>query len=142
MKSLSAVMLYLAMTAFTALCAPAQDREVRVTVPFNFTIGNQTVPAGNYIVSSRSESPDLVHIRSLEKKVHLMTLGRPEHDPKQHTNALVFHKYGGEYFLSDIRTGNSSMNFHFPVSKAERRALTQRDEAGLFPNDPVLVALN
>lgn len=59
MKSLSAVALYLAMSALTALCAPAQDRAVRVTVPFNFTVGNRTVPAGNYMVSSRSESPTL-----------------------------------------------------------------------------------
>lgn len=142
MKGLSAVALYLAMTSLTALCAPAQDRAVRATVPFNFTVGNQTLPAGTYDLSSPSGSPVLIHISSFEKKVHLMTLGRPDQDPRNHSNVLVFHKYGGEYFLSDIRSENSSLNVHFPTSKAERRALTQREEAGLFPNDPVLVAFN
>ena len=124
------------------MCAPAQERTVLATVPFNFTVGNQILPAGNYVLSSPSGSPILIHINNLEKKVHLMALGRPDQDPRNHSNVLVFHQYGGEYFLSDIRTENSSLNVHFPTSKAERRALTRREEAGLFPNDPVLVAFN
>jgi len=142
MKHLSGFALFLAVTVFSTVCAPAQDRRVQATVPFNFTVGNQTVPAGTYMVSSSLSAPDLVTISNWSKKAHVMILGLPHQQYKQHTNALVFHRYGGQYFLSDIRTADSSMNIHFPPTKAEKRAQSQREEAGLFSNDPVVIAFN
>jgi hypothetical protein len=58
---------------------------------------------------------------------------------------MVFHKYGNQYFLSEIRSADSSsMNLRLPVWKAEKRARMQTQEtaaaAGPFSSD-VVVAL-
>jgi len=57
-------------------------------------------------------------------------------------NTLVFHKYGNQYYLSEIRSAGAAIDVHFPTSKAEKQARAHVQEAGLFVNDPVLIALN
>jgi len=54
----------------------------------------------------------------------------------------VFHKYGNQYFLSDIFSEGASMNVHFPTTKAERQAKAEVERAGVRANEPVLIALN
>jgi hypothetical protein len=54
----------------------------------------------------------------------------------------VFHKYGNQYFLSQICYADSSTKVQFSTSKAEKRARTQINEAGLRVNNDVMIALN
>jgi hypothetical protein len=68
-------------------------------------------------------------------------MGQPGQSNPTNENKLMFHKYGNQYFLSDIRSGGASMNVHLPTSKAEKRAKSQVEEARLYVNDPVLIAL-
>jgi hypothetical protein len=56
-------------------------------------------------------------------------------------NKLVFHRYGNQYFLSEIRTANSSLTCHLPTTKQEKWAKAQTQEASLRVNNDVLVAL-
>ena len=142
MNRISAFVLFLATTFATASFAPAQDRVTKATVPFSFTVGDTNLPAGNYRLSSDSDSNQLVKISNWEKKVHLMTLGLPDSHNVRTGDVLVFHEYGGQYFLTDIRCASASMNYHFYPTKAEKRAKAQAEEAKLVPSDPVLIALN
>ena len=141
MKRISAFVLFLATTLATASFAPAQDRVTKATVPFNFTVGNKTVPAGTYRLSSSSDAEHIIQINNWERNVHLMTMAQPD-SYRQTANELVFHKYGNQYFLSDIRSAGSSMNYHLATTKAEKRAKAQVEEAGLSASEPVLIALN
>ena len=142
MNRLSAFAIFVASTVLTALCAPAQDHREKVTVPFNFNVGDRSLPAGTYMLGAESSSPYIIHINNWEKKVHLLALGRPEQQYKQQRNAVVFRKYGGQYFLSTIQSQNASMDIYFPTTKAEKRARKQLEVAGLVSEDPVLLALN
>ncbi len=142
MNRILAIALVLASTLATAAKSSAQDHRITATVPFNFTVGNRTLPAGTYIIGSTSNSPDVLAMRNREKGVSILTMGVPDESNPERANVLVFHKYGDQYFLSKIRAEGASMNIDFTVTKAEKRARTQVEEAGLFVKDPVLIALN
>jgi hypothetical protein len=139
MKNIAAIAFFIAATFTTAGSAIAQDGLVKATIPFNFAVGDQALPSGTYTISS--SMPDVLVIRNWDKKVAIMSLGEPTLGYSGHDNTLVFHKYGDQYFLSDIRTANASMNVHFAPTKAEKRAKSQAEEARLSVNDPVLIAL-
>lgn len=142
MKNLTATALLLAASLIPAMTASAQDHSAKANVPFSFTVGTSTVPAGTYRISSEGNSPAIINLSNREKNVHLLTMARPEDRPNGDTNILVFHVYAGQYFLTDVRSSASALYIHFPTSSAEKRAKARMQEAGLFANDPVLIALN
>jgi hypothetical protein len=143
MNRILSIALVLASTLAAAGTSSAQDHQVKATVPFNFTVGDSTVPAGTYIISSSPNSPYLLSLQSWEKHVNILAMGQTEDSNPKRANVLVFHKYGDQYFLSQIRSdGGASMNIDFSPTKAEKKARTQVEEAGRYVNDPVLIALN
>jgi hypothetical protein len=141
MKNIAAIALFIA-ASFVASSAPAQDHMVKATVPFNFTVGERTLPPGTYTLGTPSDAADLLAIRNRDQKVNILSMGMPNQDNGGRDNTLVFHKYGNQYYLSEIRSHAASIDLRFPMSKAEKRARAHVEEAGLFVNDPVLIALN
>jgi hypothetical protein len=141
MKNIVAIALFVAST-FAAGSAPAQDYVTKATVPFSFTVGSQTLPPGTYTIGTPPTSPNLLAIRNWDKKVNMLSLCLPNQGNPGHDNTLVFHKYGDQYYLSEVRSEGASIDVRFPMSKAEKRARAQVEEAGIFVNDPVLIALN
>jgi hypothetical protein len=142
MKIIATAALFLAATFVTASSAPAQDDLVKAAVPFNFTVGDRTLPSGTYTIGSRGASTNVLVLRNWDKKIAVMSLGAADENNPQGENVLVFHRYGNQYFLSDIRSTGTSMNIHFAPTKAEKRAKAEYEEARLPVNDPVLIALN
>jgi hypothetical protein len=72
-----------------------------------------------------------------------MTIVLPDSNISSTANKLVFHRYGNQYFLSEVRCETASMNVQLTTSKAEKRAKTaQTQEAELRADNNVLVALN
>jgi hypothetical protein len=142
MKRILATALFVASTFLTAASAVAQDHQVKATVPFNFTVNNSWLPAGTYTISSNSNTPHILSIGDRAKRVHILAVGLPDSRDSEKVGKLVFHRYGNQYFLSEIRCGSASMNVHFSPTKLEKRARTQTQEAGLRVNDEVLMALN
>jgi hypothetical protein len=141
MKNIAAIALFVASTFIAAGSATAQDHLVKATIPFNFTVGEKALPAGTYMIGSALTSPGVLAIRSWDNKVNVLSLGQSNQGDHVQDNTLMFHKYGNQYFLSEIRSEGASMNIHFAATKAEKRAKSQVEEAGLFVNDPVLIAL-
>ena len=142
MKRIAAIALFVAATFITAGSALAQDHQVKATVPFNFTVNGSWLPAGNYTIGSGSIGTNVLSIADREKKVHILAMGLTDSNYRGNSSKLVFHKYGDQYFLSEICYANSSTKVDFPTSKAEKRARTQAQEAALRVNNDVMVALN
>jgi hypothetical protein len=142
MKRILAIALVLASTLVTAGTSSAQDYRLKATVPFNFTVGERTLPAGTYMIGSAPTSPEILTLMNWQGGVNILAVGQPDSYNPKRANVLVFHKYGDQYFLSEIRSEGASMNIDFAVTKAEKRARTQVEEAGRFVDDPVLIALN
>ena len=142
MKNIAAIAFFIVATFTAAGPASAQDYQVKATVPFNFTVGDQTLPSGTYTIGSRMTSPNLLAIRNWDKKVNILSMGLPNEGNPGHDNTLVFHKYGNQYYLSEIRSEGASIDVRFPTTKAEKRAKARAEEARLFVDHPVLIALN
>jgi hypothetical protein len=142
MKNIAAIALFVVATFTAAGSASAQDNQVKATVPFNFTVGDQHLPSGTYMIGSGITSPNLLAIRNWDKKVNILSLVMPNDGNRGRDNTLVFHKYGNQYFLSEIRSEGASIDVRFPTTKAEKRAKSQAEEARVSVDDPVLIALN
>jgi len=138
MKRITTIALCLLASLVAAGSASAQDNAARAAVPFGFYAGNTWLPAGTYTLSSESNSPDVIFIRSADNKVALMDVGHPA-DPQSGAHTLVFKKYGDKYFLHEIRCTACRMNIAFSDSKREKAAKIQ--EASVAPPSNVYLAL-
>lgn len=96
----------------------------KASVPFAFTVGKTEMPAGNYLVSSVSDSAIAITNRATGTSV--VSLFRPEQAGKNDETAkLVFHKYGDKYFLSQVGRGWGASLIQLPTSKQEKEAQIQ-----------------
>jgi hypothetical protein len=142
MRHITAIALFIAAAFITAGKAIAQDYAVRATIPFNFSVNGSQLPAGNYTLGSDVTSPHILKISDWTQHVHAMVLAMPSADEKRNANQLVFHKYGDQYFLCEIRSKESSINVQLATSKQEKRARAETQLAGRPAHDEVMIALN
>jgi hypothetical protein len=90
--------------AVVLLCFPAatqaQTVNLKVTIPFDFHVGNQTLPSGAYIVRNMDGA-----LRISDSSGHLATvMSIPVSGPSIGSrNAIVFSRYGNDYFLKEAR---------------------------------------
>src|SRR5277367_3064307 len=119
MKRITAIAL-LAIANF-ALAGPsfAQSNGVQATVPFDFTVGNMLLPSGTYTI--KEQSTHLIVIKNHDKPIATLTLVNQDGKKSPNGGKLLFHKYGGQYFLSEILCEQADMNLEIPTSKTEKR---------------------
>jgi hypothetical protein len=142
MKHITAIALFIAASFITAGRAIAQDYTVQATIPFNFTVNGSQLPAGNYTLGSDVTNPRILKIRERTQHAHAMVLTMPSTTETQKANVLVFHKYGNQYFLREVRSAESAINVQLATSKQEKRAKAETEQAGLRVNNDVMIALN
>jgi len=105
-----------------AILAPmhvaAQSGNAIVNVPFNFSVGSQVLPAGEYLVSAER---DVMRLNSVDGNSHMAAIGFAVETPngKIKASALVFKQYGDRYFLSQIWS-DSARGTELPRSAVER----------------------
>jgi hypothetical protein len=98
----------------------AQENGVRADIPFDFVVGNQVLPSGQYLVTLQGSVHQAILIQSADKKNAAMTVtftcasANPSKDTK-----LVFHTLGGRYFLSQIWAQGYSQGRELKKSGAE-----------------------
>ncbi|HVN83185.1 MAG TPA: hypothetical protein VMW38_29645 [Terriglobia bacterium] len=72
-------------------------------IPFNFHVGNATLPAGPYQVNSGYPTTDSLSIRSKDGSKGAIVMTSAVAPMKADgTSKLVFNQYGSEYFLSEV----------------------------------------
>lgn len=96
------------------LCA--QEATFRADIPFKFSVSNTTAPAGKYVITAQQAGSPVVLLAGSHSYYldfyPTKSYTSPE-EPK-----LVFHRYGDQYFLSQISTGSASRDL--PMSRVER----------------------
>ena len=104
--------------AVTLLALPicAQVATAEATIPFAFDAGNATLPAGKYVVSS-SPAPFSVALVGPDRQTRRLA-GWPT-GASAETPTLVFHRYGNQYFLSEIRNGGYSRMLRVSLTELE-----------------------
>jgi hypothetical protein len=117
--------------------ALAQNQQIRATVPFDFTVGNKTLPAGTYSITQVSD--DAIAIRDHDARYAVLSMtSQATNQPSK--NVLVFDKYNGHYFLRDVLCESAKMNVSLPWSKSEARA-RELDAKNPTDSGQVLLAL-
>ena len=103
----------------TAVSVAAQSERSKITnIPFSFIVGEKTLPAGEYTVEPKRRDYDkvwLVQSRDGHSGVLFSTMPVRVSETQEKTR-FVFHKYGEQYFLSQIWTpgGNSGRELLMP----------------------------
>ncbi len=108
---------------FGALTAHADELILRANIPFDFIVGSQTLPAGEYsIVKLSSLGNEYMMRNDNGSKAILFDAVTVEPKNTSDENAkLVFERYGDSSFLSDIWLGDSGLQL--PKSRNERKLL-------------------
>ena len=109
-----------ALISMGSACAHAQTP--RFTVPFDFTVGNQVLPAGTYQVSYATQN--VILIQSKGGRFHAMTTTLAD-DKESYGGELIFAKYGNQYFLHEVLCADVAMNVEIPKSRLEKQARIQ-----------------
>lgn len=122
LKSFTMLMLTLALAAVTAQAQSAN--EMKADIPFRFVIGNQTLPAGEYIIRyvNQDSGKTALLFKSRDGRTNRIVNMMPaqKSEPLEKTS-LVFNQYGENCFLSEVWTSGSSYGLALPKSNAERR---------------------
>jgi hypothetical protein len=131
-----------ALLAAASLMAPtgvsAQSRQ-QATIPFDFTVGERLFPAGTYVI--KPLTPGVIAVLGWKGKtlVSAMTMVTPTDEVRKNPGELVFHKYGDQYFLGEIRGRLGEAVGTVVTSKLERRV--QQERAALTNQDKTVIAL-
>ena len=107
--------------------ARAQHDGLVSNVPFEFVAGERTLARGVYEVSRAEGQANVFMLRN--DRGAIVVLGqRVGTETSADTPELVFHRYGDEYFLHEIRFSGRRA-FLVPETAAERRAAEERAAA-------------
>jgi len=104
-----------------AACANAQSVNVKANVPFDFTVGKSNLSAGTYNIQSISTGTGKVLVIRSEDSANSMLAAANSADALDPSpnSRLVFHKYGSQYFLSQIWLEGERVGRQFNISRRE-----------------------
>ena len=99
--------------------------KIKASVPFDFSVGDQKFPAGEYWIDRANENSDdsIVLISSVDDH-HLtfrLTVPIVTQLAKQ-KETLIFHRYGSQYFLAEVWAAGADTGRKFFESNREQAA--------------------
>jgi hypothetical protein len=106
----------------TAVSVAAQSERSKITIPFSFIVGEKTLPAGEYSVEPNRRDSDkfwLVQSRDVRASCLVTTMPVRANQTQEETK-LVFHRYGDQYFLSQIWTAGANSGRELLMPRLER----------------------
>jgi len=122
-KSLTMLMVLVTLSLVTAVVsANAQSlRTAYANIPFDFTTGDKAMPAGEYQVRRVTPDGDAILVRAIDSSVSAvkMTNNIVHLEPSKETK-LVFHRYGNQYFLSEVWVAGSTTGRQIRKSNSEK----------------------
>jgi hypothetical protein len=117
------------LTCIAAIPSHAQKIN-RINIPFAFQAGDKTLPAGEYNVRRAFEnSPAALILQTASAEpvtMVVMTQGVESRDLNG-VGKMVFHRYGNEYFLSQIWTGTARGRQLYKSRREKEVARSYRD---------------
>jgi len=133
----------LSLVSMFTLCAAAASANaqlsypIKAKIPFDFSVGNKKLAAGEYTFSRLSGIADnrtmLVRSEDSSTRMFQSTLVAQVLTPKNES-ILVFHKYGDQYFLEQIWTSGEQEGTQLSESRSERtirRQLAQTQQSNM-----------
>ena len=109
-KQLWKVGAFLAVLLATSIAVGQSNQDETVAdIPFTFTVANHSFPPGRYTVTPVNQT--LLRIFNSHNQGTVVLAHTTEGVAPEETGRMVFHRYGGAYFLSEVwdpasRTGH------------------------------------
>ena len=125
----------LALPLLMTAAASAQTIHMRVTVPFKFIAAGATLPAGEYEIQSFGTEEKLLSIQNRNTSAGILISSNPCESLNASLNTkLVFHRYGGRYFLSELWVVGQMSGHQIPSASREREVALdfQREDVVLL----------
>jgi hypothetical protein len=111
---------------------------LKANIPFEFMVSGKTLPAGEYAITPQASS-GVTAIENDETRDFAFALTNSvETLGYSDQSKLIFHRYGNQYFLSQIWMEGSSTGREVPMSKAEKEA---RQTASNHRDDVAILAM-
>jgi hypothetical protein len=129
-KQILAVAAVLLLTSFAPQSHAAPSTQANI--PFAFQVGNKTMPAGEYRVTRAFEGSDTVQLirRTDSSAGAFLPQTIPDYTDKNAEPKLVFHCYGKECFLSEVRSADGR-SWKFMESRREKQISQAQMESEL-----------
>ncbi len=110
-----------------AVVAKAQtggSTQLIANVPFQFNVGNNTLPAGEYVISKVNPTvdPGVLAFRSIDGSCHALIQMNSAQGKAQESAKLTFHRYGNKHFFAQAWIDGDNTGMQASRSKAERVA--------------------
>ena len=134
-------------TAFATLAALAMvtpvwaQSEVHLAarVPFEFTVGDTTLPVDTYQLSRMNGHPEMLVLRG-DRTGTFVWIDETRLPRGGEAPSLVFHRYGDQYFLREVRWEGSA-RLDLRETKAERITAEGRRDRAASGMKTVIVAV-
>ena len=131
MKRFGFSILILTMALLLGLANAQSAQSIKADVPFDFTAGDKTIPAGTVFLQAQGLTNGALWIANRDAKVNTYVV--PMHtqalDPSERT-VLVFHKYADRYFLARVDRSGSAEGYQLQQTKVEKELRAKNKNAG------------
>ena len=123
MRALKLFVIMVAVAAVSVPAAAGAADKVRAYIPFEFTVGDDTLPAGNYQFE-KQDIPQATVVGSLDHQARVMVIARAAYAPAgaRVESRVIFNKYGNRYFLAEVWNAANGMGTRVTKSRHEREA--------------------
>lgn len=123
LKAVSLLALAVTLAAAPVNTEAQSNNAMVITIPFSFTAGSETLPAGEYTVRRASQTSGAYLIQSADKKstATVLTAGSLTDGRGRAAARLEFKSYGGEHFLAQVWMPWSTVGSAVRVSGAKER---------------------
>ena len=121
-------------TAGVSAQAQTLQNKLTVNIPFDFSVSGEKLPAGKYWVSRAHESigDTVLQIQNADGRPVANRFSVPIVTFKtKNRGELVFHRYGDQYFLSEVWPAGAVTGREFPKTHAERELARQAQDSGV-----------
>ena len=134
------------LTVLVAGTARAQlpGTSIRASIPFDFIVRGRVMPAGNYEITRVNDEAIGLEIRNVNhKRDEAVFETEPVYVGRETSkDMLVFHRYGADYFLSEVVTAGEQTARELAPSHAERKLRREMAKNQVAEPETVTVALN
>lgn len=132
-RGVTMLMLVVGLAFASAAVANGQSRQLTAQVPFDFIVADKTLHSGQYRVRREGVAGEVITVRSRDEKDQLFRITTNAGSARDMRARLVFHRYGGSYYLSQVWIDGSGRQL--PATKQERAAERELKQLAAYRGD-------
>ena len=130
----------IAMVAFGSAQGQSLANPIKVQIPFEFTVADKTMPAGEYLIGRLPEhlSDNVVTISSKDgNRLAIRLTNAVQSLDAKDKSTLIFHRYGDQYFLNQVWPAGARTGRVLIKSRGER-AIEKNQVLARVNNTPAM----